>query len=53
MATVVWLDGSVMVVVDDVGRFGEAVGKAGIGGVLGMWEIGMMLGMMVDVATVV
>ena len=33
---------------DDVGRFGEAVGKAGIGGVLGM-----MLGMMVGVTTVV
>ena len=41
---------------DDVGRFGEAVGKAsaiGIGGVPGMWEIGMMLGMMVGVPTVV
>ena len=41
------------------GRFGEAVGKTsaiGIGGVLGMWEIGMMLGdisMMVGVVTAV
>ena len=44
---------------DDVGRFGEAVGKAsaiGIGGVLGMWEIGMMfedISMMVGVTNMV
>ena len=38
--------------IDDVGRLGDTVGKAsaiGIGGVPGMWEIGMM----VNVATVV
>ena len=41
---------------DDVSRFGEAVGKAsaiGIGGVLGMWEMFEDISMMVGVTTVV